>query len=81
MIVEIDDNFRFKTMCPEKERIGEIQRTIGPVDDIFEADDEKVGQFDRVPVPAPRIRDQDPVEVKVETEIRKEDGRAGHVVG
>ena len=77
MIVEIDDNFRFKTMCPEKERIGEIQRTIGPVDDIFEADDEKVGQFDRVPVPAPRIKDQDPVEVKVETEIRKKTGEQG----
>ena len=77
MIVEIDDNFRFKTMCPEKERIGEIQRTIGPVDDIFEADDEKVGQFDRVPVPAPRIRDQDPVEVKVQVEIGKKARQQG----
>ena len=77
MIVEFNDNFRFQTMRPDKKRIGKIQRSIGPVDNIFQADDEKIREFDCVPVPTPGVWNQDPVEVTVETEIRKQTGERG----
>ena len=57
MIVEFNDDFRFEKMRSDKKRIGKIQRSIGPVDNIFQADDEKIHEFDRVPVPTPGVWD------------------------
>ena len=77
MIVEFNDDFRFETMRPDKKRIGKIQRSIGPVDNICQADDEKICKFDHISVPTPGIWDQDPVEVEVETGIQKQMGEQG----